>query len=165
MLTEKHTMEVRVCGREVNPSGFQTETLPESRTSMSGWRALNPSIRGTSHLPANDGATLTVSIPPPIVGGADRRGGPGQHIETLRQQRKASLSGVGEPDRAVEPAKQRHAEPILKLADLMADRCRRHGEFACGAGKAQVPGRRLKGSERVEGRKPAHHTSHTFKFF
>ena len=48
----------------ISPPAKSTSCIEaETRTSMSGWMALNRSSRGSSHLLANDGATLTVRTP------------------------------------------------------------------------------------------------------
>ena len=46
-------------------------------------------------------------------------------LETCEQRactRKKQLAGLGEPDRTAIPLQQRHAELILELADLLAQR-------------------------------------------
>ena len=59
------------------------------------------------------------------------------------------LALLGQPDGAVEPAEQPHAQRLLQRLDLMAHRRLGDMQFFRGQGEAEKPGRRLEGAQSV----------------
>lgn len=88
----------------------------------------------------------------PVIVVANLLGSIGQQIEGLAQGRPIVLARVGQQQRPVETAKQRHPEPLLQRLDLMADGRLGDVELLRRLGKAQVPGGGLEGTHGVQRR-------------
>jgi hypothetical protein len=83
--------------------------------------------RGISHRAANDGAALTVSIPP-LVWVRSRS----TACETFPQLGQTGAGRIGQFQGAVVTMKQLDVEIFLQRPDLVADCCRRHIKLDCG---------------------------------
>ena len=91
-----------------------------------------------------------------LAGSPDRIDGGREGFESLPQLGKAALRRLGRLDRLARTMEQRHTKVLLKELDLAADRPRRHVKLLCRASEARKPDRRLKSSERVQGRQGSH---------
>src|SRR5262249_3398200 len=87
-----------------------------------------------------------------------------QAIKAVAQTFEAGLTGIGEQDLAVEPAKQRDAQPLLEPLDLMADGCRRHVQLGGGLADAQMARSCLESTQRVQGRQSSAHSAFRIRY-
>jgi hypothetical protein len=62
------------------------------------------------------------------------------------------VAGLRQRERAVPPLEERHAELVLELLDLAADRRLREVELLAGLGERQVARRRLEADQQVQRR-------------
>ncbi len=104
---------------------------------------------------AKEGAALTVSGPPRLVALLDLVHCGVQLLESAGEPRRQQLPGLGEHQRALEPAEEARADVVLEPLDLVADGRGGDAELLGGPGEAQMPGGGLEGPQAVERRK--HH--------
>ena len=83
---------------------------------------MKPARRGISHSEAKELVVVTDERPPPAGLRAQPLGGRAHGGEHLRGGGVELLAGLGQRERAVAALEQRHAELVLELLDLAADR-------------------------------------------
>jgi hypothetical protein len=67
------------------------------------------------------------------------------------------LARIRQRKTAGQPPEQRQAKLLFKTRNLLADRRRRHAEFARGCGKSAGAGGSLEGAQSIEGRQRGYH--------
>ena len=122
----------------------------ERRTSIAGCSAWNAPSRGTSQTAAKAGGALTVS-----TGAPDAEFDPPRRLDDLAERTahrgEIGASRLGQRQRAIPAAKQRHAKPLLQQRNLLADRAGRHAEFARGLLHATEAGDGLERAQAFSG--------------
>jgi hypothetical protein len=71
-------------------------------------------------------------------------------LKALCHHGPQSLAFVGQGQAARQAAKQRLAQALFEIADVLADGGLRHMQLLCGAGQAQVTGGRIKHAQGVQ---------------
>ncbi len=122
------------------------------RAWMSGWTATKSGRRGISHFMAKVGRHETTSVR--VAAGGLGQGG----LDLVQRQGQGlgqGRAGLGERQVVARALGQGHAEMVLKLADLPADRPVGDAQLVGRQGHPAAPAERLEGAQGVERRERA----------
>ena len=142
----------------VPESSVSSIGLASSRTSVSGWRALNRPIRPTSQVAAKDGLELITRNRRPFasrIARAARR----EDGETLGKPRRAGGARLGQREPPTRPLDQRRADLLFERPHLLRDRRLGDMQLLGGAGERQLAGDRLEGAQRGQRRQAVNRSS------